>query len=254
MNDLIIYSLENRIATVTLNRPEKSNALNPDLIGAIIKALEKASTDEKVKIIIIKSSGKSFSAGADLAYLQSLQTNSFEENLADSNVIKNLFSTIYYLNKIVIAQVEGYAIAGGCGLATVCDFVFATPNSRFGYTEVKIGFVPAIVSTFLVTKIGPTAAKELLFTGNIISAEEALNYKLINFVTNPEDITQKVNAFALHLCNKCSSASLSATKKLINKNIDEDFKVAVEFNAQARETDDFKLGIKSFLDKTEINW
>ena len=254
MNNLIIYNVEHRVATITLNRPEKSNALNPKLIASLISALNKASEDKEVKIIVIKATGNSFSAGADLSYLEKLETNSFEENLADSRKMKDLFATIYYLNKIVIAQVEGYAIAGGCGLATVCDFIFATPESRFGYTEVKIGFVPAIVSCFLPGKIGDNLTKDLLYTGKIISAEEALKFRLINFVTNSDEIDQKVKGFALHLCNKSSSNSLSMTKKLINKNIDAALELAVEMNARARETEDFKVGIRAFLDKKKINW
>lgn len=254
MNELIIYNVENRVASITLNRPEKSNALNPELINSVINALKNASKDIHVKVIVIKAAGKSFSAGADLAYLQTLLTNSFEENLIDSKQIRDLFATIYYLDKIVIAQVEGYAIAGGCGLATVCDFVFATPESHFGYTEVKIGFVPAIVSCFLPAKIGDLLTKDLLYTGRIISADEALKFRLINFVTNSDEIDQKVNSFALHLCNNSSSNSLSMTKKLINKNIDAELETAVEMNASARETEDFKIGIKAFLDKQKINW
>ena len=254
MSDLIIYTVENRLATITLNRPEKSNALNPELIASIIAALNDASKDENVKVILIKATGKSFSAGADLAYLQTLLTNTFEENLIDSKRIKDLLATIYYLDKIVIAQVEGHAIAGGCGLATVCDFIFATPESHFGYTEVKIGFVPAIVSCFLPLKVGDSLTKDLLYTGRIISAEEALNFRLINFVTNSDEIDQKVNSFALHLCQKSSSNSLATTKKLINKNIDAELEIAVEMNAKARETEDFKIGINAFLKKQKINW
>ncbi|MGY3052349.1 methylglutaconyl-CoA hydratase [Pedobacter sp. UYEF25] len=254
MNNLVNYKVEARIGTITLNRPEKRNALNPAFIAGITDALKKASADKLVKIIILKAAGNSFSAGADLAYLQTLETNSFEENLVDSRNLKDLFAAIYYSPKIVIAQVEGYAIAGGCGLATVCDFIFATPESCFGYTEVKIGFVPAIVSCFLPQKIGETLTKELLYTGKIISAKEALDGKLINFVTNPEEINQKVHNFALDLCNSSSQSSLEATKTLINKNIDVELEVAVKTNAEIRETDDFKKGINAFLNKQKINW
>lgn len=254
MNNLVKYEVEARIGTITLNRPEKSNALNPDLIAGLTDALSKASEDKLVKIIVLKAAGSSFSAGADLAYLQTLETNSFEENLIDSRNLKDLFAAIYYSPKIVIAQVEGYAIAGGCGLATVCDFIFATPESYFGYTEVKIGFVPAIVSCFLPQKIGDTLAKELLYTGKIISANEALSFRLINFVTNPEEIDQKVHSFALHLCDNSSESSLKATKSLINKNIDKELEVAVKMNAGIRETSDFKKGIKAFLNKQKFNW
>ncbi|MET4080127.1 methylglutaconyl-CoA hydratase [Pedobacter sp. UYP30] len=252
--NLIKYEVNTRIGTITLNRPEKSNALNPELISALTDTFKNASEDKLVKVIVLKAAGNSFSAGADLAYLQTLETNSYDENLADSRNLKNLFAAIYYSPKIVIAQVEGYAIAGGCGLATVCDFIFATPESHFGYTEVKIGFVPAIVSCFLPQKIGETLSKELLYTGKIISADEALNCRLINFVTNSTEINQKVHSFALHLCENSSESSLTATKKLINKNIDSELEIAIKMNASIRETNDFKKGIKAFLNKQKINW
>lgn len=258
MDELVLYNVADRIATVTINRPEKRNALNPDLIVALTNAFTQASEDDEVKLIILKANGTSFSAGADLAYLQQLQKNTFEENVADSNLLRKLYTTIYYLPKIVIAQVEGHAIAGGCGLATICDFIFATPESNFGYSEVKIGFVPAIVSCFLLKKVNETVAKELLFTGNIFNAETALAYKLINFVTNSSDIHQTVLKFALTLCNQSSENSLMVTKQLIgqtnNPLFEKTLDAAVQLNAHVRESEDFKKGIASFLNKEKINW
>jgi methylglutaconyl-CoA hydratase len=181
---LVLYDVADRIATISLNRAEKRNALNPEMVSSLTASFLKAAADDAVKIIILKANGKTFSAGADLAYLQELQAYTYEENLADSENLKNLFTTIYYLPKLVIAQVEGHAIAGGCGLATVCDFVFSVPEAHFGYTEVKLGFVPAIVSCFLLRKTNEAIAKQLLLTGELFSAEQALKYGLINFVTN----------------------------------------------------------------------
>ena len=137
MENLVLYSVKERIATITINRPEKRNALNPALIEALTEAFFQAEEDELVKVIVLNSNGGTFSAGADLEYLQQLQNNNFEENVADSNRLKKLFTTIYYLPKIVIAQVEGHAIAGGCGLATICDIIFATPESSFGLQKLK---------------------------------------------------------------------------------------------------------------------
>ncbi|WP_316829358.1 enoyl-CoA hydratase/isomerase family protein [Pedobacter aquatilis] len=258
MNNMVLYGVDNRIATITINRPEKRNALNPQLIAALTENFIKASEDDTVKIVILKANGGTFSAGADLAYLQQLQQNTFEENVADSNNLKKLFTTIYYLPKVVIAQVEGHAIAGGCGLATICDIVFATPESSFGYTEVKIGFVPAIVSCFLKQKVSETIAKELLLTGKTFSAEKALEYKLINFVTNSSEIHQTVNEFALSLCSESSGNSLMVTKQLItqtnNPLLEKSLEIAVQINARVRESEDFKKGIESFLNKQKINW
>jgi methylglutaconyl-CoA hydratase len=258
MENLVLYNVDERIATITINRPEKKNALNPILINALTEAFLLASEDDLVKIIILKANGSAFSAGADLEYLQQLQNNTFEENVADSNNLKKLFTTIYYLPKIVIAQVGGHAIAGGCGLATICDFIFATPESNFGYTEVKIGFVPAIVSCFLLQKVNETVAKEILLTGKIFSAEEALAYKLINFVTNSSEIDQKVKEFALSLCKESSGNSLMVTKQLIAQTtkpaLEKILETAVQINARVRESEDFKKGIASFLNKEKINW
>jgi methylglutaconyl-CoA hydratase len=255
---LVLYSISQRIATISINRPEKRNALNPELVAQLTAAFVKASADDEVKVVILKANGNTFSAGADLAYLQQLQQNTYEENLADSENLKNLFTTIYYLPKVVIAQVEGHAIAGGCGLATVCDIIFSVPEASFGYTEVKLGFVPAIVSCFLLRKTSETIAKKILFTGALFSAQEALNYGLITFVTNKADISLNVNNFALSLCNEASANSLMVTKQLIgqttNPELDKSLSEAVRINARVRESEDFRKGVAAFISKEKINW
>ena len=258
MENLVLYTVDERIATITINRPEKRNALNPKLISELTEAFILASEDDDVKVVVLNANGGTFSAGADLEYLQQLQNNSFEENVADSNNLKKLFTTVYYLPKVVIAQVEGHAIAGGCGLATICDIIFATPESSFGYTEVKIGFVPAIVSCFLKQKVNETIAKELLLTGKIFSAAQALEYKLINFVTSSSEIHHIVTEFALSLCSDCSGNSLMITKQLItqttNPFFEKSLEIAVQINARVREHEDFKNGIQSFLNKEKNHW
>jgi methylglutaconyl-CoA hydratase len=256
--ELVLYTVKNRIASITLNRVEKRNALNPDLVNQLTNHLLKAAEDDEVKVIILKANGSTFSAGADLAYLQQLQENTYEENLADSNNLKKLFTTICYLPKIVIAQVEGHAIAGGCGLATVCDVIFAVPEANFGYTEVKLGFVPAIVSCFLMRKTSETIAKRILLTGELFAAVDALKYNLITFVTKKEDIAQNVNDFALDLCNNASANALMVTKQLINQttyqSLEKSLGMAIQINAKVRESDDFKKGVSSFLNKEKIKW
>src|SRR6187402_3023831 len=194
----IDYSVKNRKAFIVLNRPEKRNALSHELVAELKEAFQQAENDDKVKVVILKANGEAFCAGADLAYLQQLQNFSHEENLADSNHLKELFLQIYTLKKVVIAQVQGHALAGGCGLATVCDFVFAVPEAKFGYTEVKIGFIPAIVMVFLIRKIGEGKAKELLMTGDLIKAEEAIYYGIVNKIVSKEKLHDHVRAFALH--------------------------------------------------------
>ncbi|MGY4385586.1 methylglutaconyl-CoA hydratase [Pedobacter sp. UYP24] len=256
--DLVLYSVSERVATVTINRPEKRNALNPELVSQLTETILSASEDESVKIIVLKANGTTFSAGADLAYLQKLESNSYEENLADSENLKRLFTTIYYLPKVVIAQVEGHAIAGGCGLATVCDIIFSVPEAKYGYTEVKLGFVPAIVTCFLIRKIGETMAKRLLLTAELIEAQQALDLGLITFVVNRHDIDDKVKNFALSLCNEASANSLMVTKQLIgqttNPLIEKSLSLAVQINARVRDSEDFKLGVAAFLNKENINW
>ncbi len=255
---LVDYQVSERIASITLNRAEKRNALNSEVVKELIKAFEIAEHDEQVKVIILKANGDVFSAGADLDYLKKLQSNSFEENLSDSNLLKKLFQQIYQQPKIVIAQIEGHAIAGGCGLASICDYIFSVPEAKFGYTEVKIGFIPAIVAVFLVRRIGEGKAKELLFSGDLIDAEKAQNLGLINYIIDPNKIADEVKTFALKLCKSTSAQSIALTKQLLNNVQDlplaEALEFASEMNAHARSTDDCKKGISAFLNKIKIEW
>jgi len=254
----IKYETKEKIGYITLNRPEKRNALNAELVDELKTTFKKAEEDKNVKVIVLKAEGKTFCAGADLAYLQSLQKNSFDENLADSKNLADLYKTIYTLNKVVIAQVEGHAIAGGAGLATVCDFVFAVPEAKYGYTEVAIGFVPAIVSFFLIRKIGETKVKELLLTGKLITAEEAQKLNIFNFIEKSEKIEKTVNDFAQNIIKNASGDSLTLTKKIIsdiqNFDYNKAMNFAAEINAISRETEDCKKGIAAFLNKEKIDW
>jgi methylglutaconyl-CoA hydratase len=199
-----------------------------------------------------------FCAGADLEYLQTLQKNTFEENLADSSHLKELFELIYTHPKIVIAQIHGHAIAGGAGLAAVCDFSFSVPEAQFGYTEVKIGFIPAIVMVFLLRKIGEGRAKELLLSGDLISAQKAKEYGLINYIVEAENLASEVEKFALHLCRNNSAQSLATTKQMIARvqemPLSEALNFAAKQNATARESTDCKKGIASFLEKKSLEW
>lgn len=257
-NTLVNYELHKRIAYITLNRPEKRNALNTELVTQLQQALDKAETDTEAKVIVIKAEGKAFCAGADLAYLQQLQQNTYEENLHDSSQLKKLFYSIYNHKKIVIAQVHGHAIAGGCGLATVCDFVFCADHIKLGYTEVKIGFIPALVLVFLVRKIGEGKAKQLLLSGNLITAQTAKEMGLINEVCQLDELHSKVQEFAEKLCIENSGQSMELTKKLINSiqhlPIEEALQTAATSNAKARNTADCKKGISAFLNKEKIQW
>ncbi|MEO7989678.1 MAG: enoyl-CoA hydratase-related protein [Chryseolinea sp.] len=254
----IDYSVKNRKAFITLNRPEKRNALSHELVAELKEAFQLAEKDELVKIVVLKANGEAFCAGADLAYLQQLQSFTHQENLTDSNHLKELFLQIYTLKKIVIAQVQGYALAGGCGLATVCDFVFAVPEAKFGYTEVKIGFIPAIVMVFLLRKIGEGKAKQILLTGDLVTADEAVQLGLVNKVITSNEIENHVETFAQRLIDTNSQHAMMLTKKMIadvqSMALDEALTFASKMNATARESDDCKKGIDAFLSKKKIAW
>jgi methylglutaconyl-CoA hydratase len=258
MYNLIEVTRKNRIFFITLNRPDKRNALNGEVVKELKKAFIDAESDDSSKVIVLRGNGAVFSAGADLDYLQQLQKNTYAENLADSSSLAELFKIIYHHNKVVIAQVEGHAIAGGCGLATVCDFTFLVPEANMGYTEVKIGFIPAIVSIFLIRKIGEQKAKELLLTGKLISSLEAKNLGLINDVIAADQIKQKVEEFAFSLCKQTSAQSLTLTKELISNvqelSLQDGLKYAAELNAKCRAESDCKKGIAAFLSKEKLTW
>lgn len=254
----IEYSKENRIGYIVLNRPEKSNALNFAVVSELKTAFSQAAEDKEVKVIILKAKGKVFCAGADLGYLQQLQQNNYQENLQDSNHLRELFYQIYTLNKIVIAQVHGHAIAGGCGLASVCDFAFTVPAAKFGYTEVRIGFVPAIVTIFLLRKIGEMKAKSLLLSGELITAAEAKDLGLVNNIFDEAGLEKQVQEFAEMLIAKNSGQSLTATKQLIantqEMGLEEGLSYAAALNAKTRDTSDCQKGIAAFLAKEEVKW
>lgn len=254
----IQYVVDDRLAYITLNRPEKSNALCHELVSDLRVAFRMAEEDEQVKAVVLNANGDAFCAGADLKHLQQLQTNSFEQNRADSDHLKELFLQIYNLKKIVISQVHGAALAGGCGLATVCDFTFAAEEAMFGYTEVRIGFVPAIVMVFLLRKVGEAKAKQLLLGAKTIPAREALSMGLIHAVAQKETLGKEVKAFARDLIANNSAYALGVTKQLISKvqslPLDEALAFASEMNAKARGSEDCKRGIDAFLRKERIKW
>jgi len=256
--DIVLYEVKERIGYLTLNRPEKRNALNYELVAALKEAFTKAENDPGVKVVVLRANGEAFCAGADLAYLQQLQQFSLEENLADSHHLKELFLKIYQLKKVVIAQVQGHALAGGCGLATVCDFVFAVPEAKFGYTEVKIGFIPALVLVFLVRKIGEKQARQLLLSGELVQGNEAMNFGLINHLVSKGKLNDAVFEFSQKLIKNNSGQSMALTKEMIDQvqsmSLDDALAYAATMNAKARASDDCKKGISAFLGKENLTW
>lgn len=254
----IDWNVTDRIGYITINRPDKRNALNQQVVAELKHAFAEAKANADCKVVVLQSSSDTFCAGADLQYLQSLQTNTRAENVADSTHLMELFQTIYTFPKIVISMVNGPAIAGGCGLATVTDYCFASETSTFGYTEVRIGFVPAIVMVFLLRKIGEGRAKEILLSGEVFNAKRALDLGLINAVVDPENLEAFTTDFAKNMVKKTSSQSVSVIKEMIAEipemDLNEALKYAAEMNATMREKEDCKKGISAFLNKEKISW
>ncbi len=244
------------VATITLNRPEKRNAISFELIDDLLGALDDVAKSP-AQVLILTGAGKAFCSGMDLENLKALIGRSPEQNLEDSQTMVRLFRSLYEFPKVTIAAVNGAAIAGGTGLALLCDFTLAVPDAKFGYTEVRIGFVPAIVSTFLLRQVGEKHARDLLLTGKIIAAEEAARMGLVNEVVAPERLMQRARELAALLMEN-SPLSLRMTKRLLNEHARADLDVhidaAVRENAAIRSTADFREGITSFLEKRKPRW
>jgi methylglutaconyl-CoA hydratase len=252
----IALTTEDRITTLTLNRPDKRNALSFEMVEEFMRALEEIEHSE-AEILIVTGAGKAFCAGMDLENLKALLGKQHSENVRDSTIMAMFFRLIYDFPKPTIAAVNGAAIAGGTGIATMCDFTLAVPEAKFGYTEVRIGFVPAIVSSFLVMQVGHKVARDLLLTGRMFAAEEAYSYGLVNEVLEPEELMPRARQLAAEIMEN-SPTSVRATKKLINsfirEKLDEQVAAAVEDNARIRTTEDFREGITSFLEKRKPKW
>jgi methylglutaconyl-CoA hydratase len=248
---MIELSKANEITILKLCRPEKRNALNPTMVSQIKAAINSISKDNETKALIITGEGTAFCAGADLEHLYSLLDSSTIVNSNDSESLAEMFLGIYKLPIPTIAAVNGPAIAGGCGVTAVCDFVFADKqNAKFGFSEVSIGFSPAIVAIFLIHKIGFNNAKKMLLTSEIVTAEEAKNLGLVDFLSS--NVLDDARAFAQKLSNN-SRSSYANTKQMLHDisslNIDEAVNYCQQLNIISRSSQDFKKRIKNFLNK-----
>lgn len=256
--ELVVEHIKNRVCTLSLNRPDKRNALSPELVAELKSKIQYSIQNSSVRAIILEGKGTSFSAGADLQYIQDIRNNSFEENLADSKELQELYDLIYMGAKPVIAKITGHALAGGCGLASICDFAFASPDAKFGFTETRIGFVPAMVSVYLQGMVPQRKLREWLLSGRIFLAQEAKDHALINDVIDAEKITAFVDDFAQNLIKTNAGDSIALTKKLLaetkGKTLDEALQNAAETNAKARASKDCIKGIDGFLNKEKIEW
>jgi len=249
-------SFEGAIATLTLNRPDKRNAVSFALVRELLAALDEIE-ESPAQVVIITGAGKAFCAGMDLDELKSLLGKTHDENVRDSARMAELFRRIYEFRLPTIAAVNGAAIAGGTGIATMCDFTLAAPEAKFGYTEVRIGFVPAIVSSILVWQVGHKMARDLLLTGRLFDAAEGLALGLVNEVVAAGQLLARARELAGQLMEN-SPTSLRVTKKLINgfltEQLDTQFAAAIEENARIRTTADFREGVSSFLEKRKPVW
>lgn len=244
------------IATVTLNRPDKRNAISYELVQELLAAFEAVAKSE-ARVLVLTGAGKAFCSGMDLENLKSLIGRSPEQSVEDSRTMARLFRTLYEFPMPTIAAVNGTAVAGGTGLATLCDFTLAIPEAKFGYTEVRIGFVPAIVSTFLLRQVGEKIARDLLLTGRLFDAEEALRIGLITEIVPAEALMKRTAELAGQLMEN-SPGSLLYTKRLLSAaaraELDAQIDAAVRENAAIRSTPDFREGITSFLEKRKPKW
>ena len=250
--DQVLYSVDGALARVTLNRPEKRNALNDAVIAGIKDGLKKASRDERVRVVVISGAGKDFCSGADLAALQKIANASVAENSEDARLLLELFLLIRQLPIPVVAAVTGRALAGGCGLATACDLVLASASARFGYPEVKIGFVPAMVMAILRRNVSEKRAFELITRGAEISAGDAKEFGLVNQVFPDESFAEDVNRYVSEF-EKVSASAISLTKTLLYQMDGMAFPEALETGADvnviARLSDDCQQRIEKFLQK-----
>jgi methylglutaconyl-CoA hydratase len=248
--------LDGSVATVTLNRPEKRNAISPQMIQELMAALDEVERGP-ARVLILTGAGKAFCAGMDLDALRSFPSQSPAQVVEDARRIAGMFRRIYTFPKPSIAAVNGPAIAGGCGIATFVDFTLAAPEAKFGYTEVRIGFMPAIVATFVVRQVGEKRARDLLLTGRIFDAEEAFRLGLVNEIVPAEQLLSRARELAASL-NDLSPTSLVFTKRLLNKfveaEIDRDLELAIEESAAIRATADFREGLSAFLEKRKPVW
>jgi methylglutaconyl-CoA hydratase len=247
---------DDAVAVLTFNRPDKRNAISTPMIEEILSALKEIEESE-ARVCILTGAGSAFCAGMDLEGLRDLATQSPEENIEDSTRMAALFHRLYSFPKPLIAAVNGHAIAGGCGMATLCDFTLSAPTAKFGYTEARIGFLPAIVSVFLVRQIGEKPARDLLLTGRLVEAEEARRLGLVTQVVPREELLPHARELAQTLIAN-SPGSLSATKNLLvacaAPELDRQLKLAIEANARIRRTADFREGLSAFLEKRPPKW
>jgi methylglutaconyl-CoA hydratase len=247
---------EGGVRTITLNRPEKRNALTPELQEELIAALEGAEA-AGAGVVVLAGEGEAFCAGLDLSVLREMAGMTAEQHRIEAARVARMFRAVWECDVPTIAVVQGPAIAGGTGLATMCDFTIAAPEAKFGYTEVRIGFVPAVVSAYLVLQVGDKVARELLLTARIFNAEEARRLGLVTEVVAREGLRARAAELAAELMRN-SPEGMRATKRLLRAQqkmwLDTALELAMEANAEGRQTADFREGVTAFVEKRKPRW
>lgn len=249
---ILLAALDAGVLTLTLNRPEKRNALDAALIDALHAALDRADLDAAVRVVVLRGAGKDFCAGADLDELLDSALRTMDDNERSALRLGRLFTRIRELPKPVVALVHGRALAGGAGLATGCDLVFATESAQLGYPEIQRGFVPAMVMTILRRLVGERRAFDLVATGRVLTASEAAGMGLISRVIPDAEFETAVAAVIAGLTGSSSSA-LALTKRLLYELDGQSFEAGIALgarvNALARAHPDFRVAIAAFLKK-----
>lgn len=249
---MVTSSDQGSIRVLTLSDPERRNPLSPAMVSGLLEALDQAEKDGGVRAVVLTGAGQAFSAGADLEFLKNVTQMGAEANLAHSRELMRLFHRLYTFPKPTVAAVNGPAVAGGAGLATACDVVVMSEGARIGYTEVKIGFVAALVGVILIRSVGEKHARELLLTGKLVSAQEAFRMGLVNKLAPAEGVLEEALAFAREITAN-APASVSLTKELLNAlpgmGLEDGLRLASIANAWVRETGDLAEGIAAFFEK-----
>jgi methylglutaconyl-CoA hydratase len=250
----VLYKVENGIAEIVLNRPEKMNSLDEELIHDLGDMMKDFSVNEEVQVVVITGAEGNFCSGLYLDYLQKISEYDILQNKEDSRRFKDMLMNIYNCRKPVIAKVKGYCLAGGAGIASACDIIVADETAKFGYTEVKIGFIPAIVTLFLLKRVSETHAKDLLLTARMIGSDDAMRMGLINHSVHSSEIDLRVSEIC-EMLKKNSTNSIKLTKEMFSNISGMDFDKAHEYacdlNAITRMTPDCKAGVAKFLNKNK---
>lgn len=258
MSEVLLQERGDRVLRLIMNRPEKRNALNQELVVALTRAFREADTDATVQAIVLAGNGRAFSAGADLASLQALQKATSADNERDSELLASLFASMFYCSKPIIARVHGHAIAGGCGLVAASDIAIGVDSVRLGFTEVRIGFVPALVAGLVIRRCAGVHARRVLLTGELLAGKDAVSLGLLTEAVAEERLDEVVDGYATVFTNETSGQAVAMTKKLIGDIATMPFSDALELsrrvNVAARESADCREGVAAFLEKRDPYW